>query len=102
MSNARFQYTITDGPEGKFVAAAEIADGRLAEVSVGRATKPDCRLSLSHDLLSDIVDGSVDVDVAYMTGDVKVEGDHALWLVDFNGLNAQIMAALLDLVPAAT
>ncbi len=100
MNSANVQYTISGGPDGKVVAGIAIVDGRFAEANVGRVSKPDCRVSLSHDLLSDIVDGSVDLDAAYMTGGIKVEGDHALWLVDLSELNGQVMEALLHLPPA--
>ena len=89
--DATIQYTITGAPDGKIVLGLSIERGVAASLEPGRITKPSCKISLSADTAGQILGGDLDVDVAYMRGALKVEGDHALWLV---GMRAWRQAAL--------
>ncbi len=88
------QYTVTGAPGGRIVIGIVISSGRVTGLEVGRVTDPGCRVSLDYEVLSRIIDGSLDSDVAFMRGAVKVEGDHAGWLVDLRDLRARIAKAL--------
>ncbi len=93
---ASIQYTITGLAEGKLVLGLTVADGRFVSLDVGRVSKPSCKISLSVETAEQILDGSLDVDVAYMRGALKVEGDHALWLVAMRSWRQAARSALVD------
>lgn len=97
--NTSVRYTITGAPVGKVVIGVVISGGRVTDLEVGGVTDPDCRVSLGYEVLSRIIDGSLDPDVAFMRGAVKVEGDHAGWLVDLHDLRARAVSALSS-IPA--
>jgi len=95
-ATASIQYTITGLPEGKLVLGLTVADGRFVSLGAGRVSKPSCKISLSVETAEQILDGSLDVDVAYMRGALKVEGDHALWLVAMRSWRQAARSALVD------
>jgi len=92
--NASVQYTVTGMPDGKVVLGLSVVDGRFDVLDVGRVSKPSCKISLSIETATEILDGSLDVDVAYMRGALKVEGDHALWLVAMRPWRQAALSAL--------
>ena len=68
------------GPEGKLAATLSFDDGALAEVMPGAARDADLALEAPWPLAADLFSGNADPAVAYMSGDLKVSGDMALWL----------------------
>ncbi len=95
-ATASIQYTITGLQEGKLVLGLTVVDGRFESLGIGRVSKPSCKISLSVETAEQILDGSLDVDVAYMRGALKVEGDHALWLVAMRSWRQAARSALVD------
>jgi len=93
--DATIQYTITDAPDGKIVLGLTVDGGVAVSLKSGRISKPSCKISLSADTAGQILDGALDVDVAYMRGVIKVEGDHALWLVGMRPWRKAALAALV-------
>jgi len=92
--DATIQYTITGAPDGKIVLGLTLEGGVAVSLEPGRISKPTCKISLSAETAGQILDGAVDVDVAYMRGAIKVEGDHALWLVGMRPWRRAVLAAL--------
>lgn len=93
---ATIQYTITGAPNGKVVLGLTISRGVVVSLETGRLSKPSCKISLSAETAGQILEGTLDVDVAYMRGSIKVEGDHALWLVGMRSWRRAALAALAD------
>ncbi len=92
--DARVQYTVTGGPDGKLVFGVVISGGTVTDFEVGKLSDPDCKVSLSQETFAEILGGSVAPEVAFMSGSLKVEGDHATWLVGLRRVRTQAIEAL--------
>jgi putative sterol carrier protein len=62
----RVQVVVSGGPNG--------------DVSLGVADEPDLVLTTTADVARELVDGTLDVNVAFMQGRLKTAGDNALLL----------------------
>jgi len=96
--DATIQYTITGAPDGKTVLGLTLEKGVVVALEAGRISKPSCKISLSTDTAEQILSGSLDLDVAYMRGAIKVEGEHALWLIAIRPWRKAALVALGDLL----
>ncbi len=72
---ATFQFNITGDDGGTWNAA--IADG-TATFSEGEAPSPNCTITTTADDWTKIVSGSMNPQMAFMTGKLKVQGDLGL------------------------
>jgi len=99
--DAVVQYGVTGGPNGRVTIGVVISGGRITDLVSGRVADPDCKVSLSHEMVNRLIDGTVDSDFAFMTGGLKVEGDHALWLIGLRDLRAAAIEALAAMPLAA-
>jgi len=93
-ADAVVQYTITGGPDGRVVLGVVVERGRVTDLVSGRVANPDCKVSLSQEMSCGLLAGTVDTDYAFMTGGLKVEGDHALWLIGLREVRAAAIEAL--------
>lgn len=76
------QAVITGGPHGKVQVYVDVRSARVAEVVAGRHSQPGCTVTVSYDDAVALMSREVSVEVAFMQGRTKVEGDHRLWLLD--------------------
>ena len=73
----------SDGPDGKVAVSLVFESGVLTSASVASketARDADLTLEAPWQLAADVVGGDADPAQHYMTGDLKVSGDMALWL----------------------
>jgi hypothetical protein len=75
------QHVVTGAPGGKVHVVTDIRDGRVVDARLGRAPDAACTVTWAHRDLAAVVRGDLDLDVAYMRGDVKVDGDYAGFLL---------------------
>ncbi len=93
-ADVTLQYVISGSPDGKVTLHARVTDGVVDEVAVGKVDAPDIVLSCSYDTALDVVRGVQTADAIFMNGALKVEGDHAGWLLELRDLRAGALAAL--------
>ena len=67
---------ISGAPYGKGSLSVRLEDGQLAEVARGRPVAEDCVVSCSYDDALAICEGRLDPAVAYMRGDLKLDGTY--------------------------
>jgi ethanolamine utilization protein EutQ (cupin superfamily) len=72
------QHVVSGGPLGKtkVQAVVELQDGRVVEAALGKRADPACTLTWTYDDALAVLDGELPVDVAFMRGDLKVDGDY--------------------------
>ena len=68
------------GPDGKVNVGLRFEDGILASAAPGPTRGADLTLEAHWQLAADAVCGEADPAVPYMSGDLKVSGNMALWL----------------------
>ena len=75
--NAIYEFNITGDNGG--IWSLDLTDGKkdISEGSTGKAT---CTITISDSDFSDLIDGSLNAQMAFMTGKLKVAGDMGLAL----------------------
>ena len=68
------------GPDGKVAVSLVFESGTLTSASAGATRGADLTLEAPWQLAADVVCGDADPAVPYMSGDLKVSGNMALWL----------------------
>ena len=74
--SVRARLEVVGGPGGPCRLGVVISDGRLAELSPGRLSDPDCTVSCNAADAGAILRGELDAAVAYMQGRLKVDGSY--------------------------
>ena len=72
--SVRARLEVPGGPGGPCRLGVVISDGRLAELSPGRLSDPDCTVSCNAADAGAILRGELDPAVAYMQGRLKIDG----------------------------
>jgi putative sterol carrier protein len=80
-ASAALQFVIASSPSGKLQFVVRVVDGRLTEITMGKSEPVDCTLQCSYAHATSIVRGELDREVAYMRGDLKIDGDYAAYLL---------------------
>ncbi len=81
-ATASVQYVIAGAPSAKklqFVTRFE--NGRLVEIGSGKAADVDCTVQLSYADTKAIFEGTLVRDVAFMRGDLKIDGDYGAYVL---------------------
>ena len=68
------------GPDGKVTVSLRLDDGVLTAATAGTTRGADLTLEAKWQLAAETICGGADPAVPYMSGDLKVSGDMALWL----------------------
>jgi putative sterol carrier protein len=79
----RLLYVVSDTEDGKVAFHLELDRGGVASVTAGklpRGEKADVTVTAKEVVLSQLWQGDQRRDVAFMRGDLKVEGEYARWL----------------------
>jgi putative sterol carrier protein len=79
--SAALQFVVASSPSGKLQFVARVVDGRITEITVGKSEQVDCTLQCSYAHALAIARGELDREVAYMRGDLKIDGDYAAYLL---------------------
>jgi hypothetical protein len=83
---ATLQCVVASAPSGKLQFVLRFVDGRLTEMSMGKRDPVDCTLQCSYAQASALARGEVDREVAYMRGDLKIDGDYAAYILRLHPL----------------
>jgi putative sterol carrier protein len=102
--DADVQYVISGAPGGKVQVCAAVRSGRITELAVGKHDDPDCTVTLSYADAVALFLGELGPEVAYMSGRVKIDGDHRIWVLDMRPIRGDgaVGAALSALREAST
>ena len=91
----KLQFNISDAPGGEISYFLAAADG-VAEVSLGQVDAPDVTVGESYETAIGISKGDLNVQTAFMSGKLKVEGNLAKLMMHQNAI-MQWQAATKDL-----
>ncbi len=97
-ADVSIQYVVSGAPDGKVGVVVTVSTGRVTSVEPGKIADPDITVSLAYDEALAILSGEITADASFMRGAVKVEGDHASWLLDLRDLRAAAIGSLVDLI----
>lgn len=81
-AHLRLQFEIAGTPDGKVRPSAIVHDGRFVRVSSGKVAKPHCKVICDVAIAEAMLAGDLDPNVAYMRGDLKLDGEYARVLYD--------------------
>jgi hypothetical protein len=96
------QHVVSGSPSGKVQCGVEVRDGRLVACAIGKRTDAGCTVTWTYADAMAALRGA-DLDVAFMRGDLKVDGDYRRFLLDLRQIFATAEgAAFLAAVRAAT
>jgi len=84
--SAAMQCVIAAAPAGKTQFVVRVVDGHITEIIMGKSEPIDCTLQCSYALACALARGEVDRDVAYMRGDLKIDGDYAAYVLRLHPL----------------
>jgi len=99
--DADVQYVVSGAPGGKVQVRATVRSGRITELAVGKHDDPDCTVTLSYADAVALFLGELGPEVAFMSGRVKIEGDHRIWLLDMRPIRSDdAMGAALNALRA--
>ena len=81
------QHVVTGGPEGKAQYGAEVRDGRLVWLEPGKRSDASCTVTWTYaDAVAALA--GADLDVAFMRGSLKLDGDYRTFLLDLRSVFA--------------
>ena len=76
------QYEISGSPDGKIRFYTVWEDGILIGVDKGKLDNPDCVILAKYEHARDFLHGGFKAEIAFMQGDLKVEGNYRKLLID--------------------
>jgi hypothetical protein len=96
------QHVVSGSPAGKVQCGVEVRDGRLVACAIGKRPDATCTVTWTYaDALAAL--RGADLDVAFMRGTLKIDGDYRRFLLDLRQVFASPEgAALLAAVRNAT
>lgn len=80
--NLVLQYEVADLPNGKERFFIEYRDGQIKDAQLGKHTAPDIFIEMKASTVDMILSGQISVEVAYMQGRLKIQGDYKRFLID--------------------
>ncbi len=93
--DASLQCVVAGAPAGKVQLVVRVVDGRVAEIASGKSESVDCTMQCSYAEACALVQGTVDREVSYMRGDLKIDGNYVVYLLRLQPLfeSAEFAAA---------
>ena len=79
--SAALQCVVASAPAGKLQFVVRVVDGRITEMTMGKSDQVDCTVQCPYALASSLARGEVERDVAYMRGDLKLDGAYAAYVL---------------------
>jgi predicted lipid carrier protein YhbT len=70
------QHVVSGSPAGKVQCVVDVRDGRVVEVRAGKRADAGCTITWTYDDARALLQGEDDLDVAFMQGRLKVDGDY--------------------------
>jgi hypothetical protein len=75
------QHVVSGAPHAKKLqAVVELRDGRVVDASLGKRADAACTVTWTYADARAALDGELPIDVAFMRGDLKVDGDYVTLL----------------------
>lgn len=74
-ASARIEYRVVGGPGGEVVFHTVLEDGRIVENRLGGDDEADFSVLIGHDDYVEVLRGTLDQNVGFMQGRVKVTGN---------------------------
>jgi predicted lipid carrier protein YhbT len=97
------QHVVAGAPQAKKLqAVVEVRDGQFVEAAVGKRADAACTLTWDYADALAALRGELDLDVAFMRGDLKVDGDYVTFLFALRELFDDGGAKALDAIRAGT
>jgi hypothetical protein len=75
------QHVVSGSPAGKVQCRAELCDGRLVELEVGKRADATCTVTWTYEDALAALRGD-NLDVAFMRGRLKLDGDYRAFMYD--------------------
>ena len=75
------QHVIAGSPHGKVQAVLEVRDGQIVDARAGKRADASCTVTWAFADALAALRGDVALDVAFMRGDLKIEGDYVTFLL---------------------
>lgn len=102
-ASLRMQHVVSGAPGGKVQCVVELRDGKVTEAERGRAADAACTITWAYADALAVLRGQLDLDVAIMRGDVKLDGDYIAFVLGLRPVFAsEAGAAFVQRVAAAT
>ncbi len=76
------QHEVAGAPDGKVRFFLVWANGQIREAAIGKHPEPDVLIAVKAAEAIKLLNGEMSVDVAYMQGRLKVDGDYRKFLID--------------------
>ena len=73
------QHVVSGAPGGKVTVGVEVVDGRVVALAAGKRADAACTLTWSAADVRAVLAGTLDAEVAFMQGRLKVEGAYEQW-----------------------
>ena len=80
------QCVVASAPAGKLQFVVRVVDGRIADITMGKSEPVDCTLQVSYAHACALARGELDREVAYMRGDLKIDGRYAVYILGLEPL----------------
>jgi hypothetical protein len=98
------QHIVSGAPQAKKLnAIVELRDGKIVAAEVGKRADATCTVTWDYKDALAALRGDLDLDVAFMRGDLKVDGDYVTFLFGLRDLfRAEPAASALATVRAST
>ena len=79
------QHVVSGSPAGKVQCGVEVRDGRLVSCTIGKRADATCTVTWTYaDALAAL--RGADLDVAFMRGSLKIDGDYRRFLLDLRSV----------------
>lgn len=79
-ASAVVQHVVSGAPGGKVAFVVEVSDGQVVALEAGKRPGATCTCTWTAADARAVLDGTLDAEVAFMQGRLKVEGDYVVWL----------------------
>ena len=94
------QHVVSGSPAGKVQCRAELRDGQLVELELGKRADATCTITWTYDDALAALRGD-NLDVAFMRGRLKLDGDYRAFMYDLRAVFASpegqaLLAAVRD------
>ena len=83
---ATLQCVVASAPAGKVQFVVRIVDGRIITITMGKNEAVDCTLQFSYTHACALARGELDREVAYMRGDLKIDGHYTVYILGLQPL----------------
>ena len=79
--DAALQIIVAGTPKGKLQFVVRVIEGRIADIAIGKSDAVDCTVQCSYADARAMAQGTLDREVAYMRGDLKIDGHYSAYIL---------------------